>query len=227
MYCQEGSYDKASYHLNVAEEQLAETNSFSRMAEANLYQAAIFYRTGSPRPALERLGQVARLTSELGYDGFLLADGVEALDVLRFGAARRVGGETFIRLVARITDTQLQAEGPEGLFSDTDRPARLPALRAMGFGTPRVLLDSHTIGDVEWRSRKAKEVFFILLCNKRVMSNEELLEALWPEASVDLSDSALKTSIYRSRQAVFYECILAQDTGYRINPEVPIQFDTG
>ena len=226
LYCQEGSYDQASHHLNVGEEQFAEINSIRRIAEVNLYQAAISYRTGKLSDALERLGQVARLTSELGYDGFLLADGVEVLDVLRFGAARRVGGETFIRLVARLTETPLQVEGPDGIFSDTDRPARLPALRAMGFGRPRVLLDSHTIGDVEWRSRKAKEVFFILLCNKRVMSNEELTEALWPEASAGLSDSALKTSIYRLRQAVFYECILAQDTGYRINPAVPIQFDT-
>ena len=111
LYCQEGPYDQAFHHLNVAEEQLAETKSFRRMAEVNLYQAAICYRTGKMREALERLGQVARLTSELGYDGFLLADGVEALDVLRFGAARRVGGETFIRLVARLTETSLQSKG--------------------------------------------------------------------------------------------------------------------
>ena len=225
LYCQEGSYDQASHHLNVAVEQLTEIQSFRRVAEAKLYQAAIYYRRGKPKEALERLNQVAHLISDIGYDGFLLAYGDEVLDVLRFGAAKRVGGETFIRLVARLTHRTLSVEESNIPVSANDSFSRFPVLRAFGFGAPSVVLDSHKVSDLEWRSRKSKELFFFLLCNKRPQSNEEILDALWPEASTDLSDSALKTSIYRLRQAVFYECVSAHDAGYQINPGVSIQFD--
>jgi len=223
VYCQDRSYDQALNHLSVAQELLADMNNPRRVSEIGLFQAAIFYRMGHLKEALEQLNEVARLISELGYDGFL--DGSDVLDVLRFGAARRVGGDTFTRLVARLTATPLPAEGADGILSEADGPSLLPALHAMGFGSPRVLLDAHTVGDVEWRSRKAKELFFFLLCHKRSVGNEELVEALWPDSSVSLSNSALKTNIYRLRQAVFYDSILVEERGYRINPAATIQFD--
>ena len=168
---------------------------------------------------------MANLLAELGHDGFLLAEGDELLDVIRFGAARRVGGGTFSRIVKRLVPMQLA----EGSFdrSSTENPEfpQFPTLQAFGFGVSRVTMDSHPVSDVEWRSRKAKEIFFFLLCNQRPLGNEELLDALWPDASMAMSDSVLKTSIYRLRQALFYECISVQDTGYGINPEVPIHFD--
>jgi DNA-binding SARP family transcriptional activator len=64
-----------------------------------------------------------------------------------------------------------------------------------------------------------------LLCSKRLVSNEEILEGLWPEVSFELSRSALKTNIYRLRQALFYDCTLAKESGYCINPDVPVEFD--
>jgi DNA-binding SARP family transcriptional activator len=51
------------------------------------------------------------------------------------------------------------------------------------------------------------------------------MEALWPDDSVDLSTSALKTNIYRLRQALFFDCIVAKESGYCINPEISITFD--
>ena len=105
------------------------------------------------------------------------------------------------------------------------RPVRFPAIRASSFGYPRVFLDIHEVTDGEWRSRKAKELFFFLMCNRQINSNERIMEALWPEVSVDLSNSALKTNIYRLRQALFFDCILSKEDGYCINPEVSIELD--
>lgn len=225
VYFQEGFYDQASNHFTMAEELLGELNSMRRVAEAKLYQAAICYRKGKLSETLEYLVQVSCNISELGYDGFLLADGDEVLDVLRFGAARRVGGDIYIRLVARLTHIPLSDQESESPVARQNGFARLPALRAFAFGAPRVALDSHEVSDLEWRSRKAKELFFYLLCNKRQLNKEELMEALWPETSVKMSESALRTNIYRLRQAVFYECVSARDAGYGINPAVTCQFD--
>lgn len=216
-----GSNSAALEHFRLAEEQLIGLKSSRRVAETKLYQAAIYYRTNKLKDAVGYLSQVADLISQLGYDGWLLAYGHEILDVLRYGAARRVGGEAFTRLVGRLTQTPEARER-----TNTIRVlARFPAIRAIGFGHPRVMLDAHEVTEAEWQSRKAKELFFFLHCNRRVLTNEQIVDNLWPEVSVELSSGALRINIYRLRQALFFDCILASDTGYHINPEIAIELD--
>ncbi|MFQ6030804.1 MAG: tetratricopeptide repeat protein, partial [Dehalococcoidia bacterium] len=224
VYYQQGSHQQALEHLKQAEAQLVELNSPRRIAESKLYQAAEHYRSGDMKKTITCLEQVSASVTDLGYDGFLLADGKELLDVLRFGAVKRLGGDSFVQLVNRLSppptldESSYQTPCPGGLAS-------FPPIQAFGFGNPRVALDTHEITDAEWRSRKAKELFFYLLYNRRIISNDEILEALWPDDSVDLSASALKTNIYRLRQALFFDCIVAKESGYCINPEISITFD--
>jgi ATP/maltotriose-dependent transcriptional regulator MalT/DNA-binding SARP family transcriptional activator len=225
LYCQTGAYTTALNHLRLAEDKLTELNSPRRIAEVKLFQAASLYRSGQIKEAAEYLVQVAQLVSTLGYDGSLLADGQDVLDVLRFGAAKRIGQATFAHLVGRLTQTRQSAEQPDGPRDQAGTSACFPAVRAFGFGSPRVVLDSHEVTDAEWRSRKAKELFFFLLSNRGFKSNEEIVEALWPAVSLDLSESTLKTNIYRLRQALFFDCISARDSGYSLNPQIPIECD--
>lgn len=225
LYSQQGSYPQALEHLRLADAQLTGLQTRRRVAEIRLYQAAIYYRTSKLKDAIGYLTQVADLVSKAGYDGFLLADGGEVLDVVRFGAAKRVRGEAFTRLVEKLAQNPCPEESSTVSSFCTNRFSSFPVLRVFGFGNSRVVLDIHDVADSEWRSRKAKELFFFLLCNRQVLSNEEIMESLWPDVSLDLSGSALKTNIYRLRQALFYGCVLAKDSGYCINPDVQIEFD--
>jgi len=197
VYCQQSSYDLALDHLRKAEQQLAEVKSSRREAEAKLHIAAVFYRTGRLKEAAECLSCVADLMAEIGYDGFLLADGEEVLDVLRFGSAKRIGDESFTRLVAWLTGKNAVVEKPIPVAAEAIGDTRFPTLRVFGFGTPRVMLGAHEVLDGGWRSRKALELFFFLVSNKGRLGNEELIEALWSDSSIDLSGSTLKTNIYR------------------------------
>jgi LuxR family transcriptional regulator, maltose regulon positive regulatory protein len=226
LYCQQGSYPQALSHLKLADAQLTGLESRRRAAEIKLYQAAIYYRTNKLKDSMEYLTQVAELVSNVGFDGFLLADSREVLDVLRFGAAKRIGGEAFTRLVGKLAENPWPEESSTVVpFGDGPRFSSFQTLRVFGFGNPRVVLDIHEVADSEWRSRKAKELFFLLLCNRQVMSSEEIMESLWPEMSLELSGSTLKNNVYLLRRALFQECILAKDSGYCINPELQIEFD--
>jgi LuxR family maltose regulon positive regulatory protein len=225
LYCQEGSYSPALAQLKLAEDQLIGLESPRRVAEIRLYQAAIHYRNGKLKDTMEHLNQAANLVSQVGYDGFLLADGSEVLDVLRFGAVKRVGGEAFTRLVGKLAENPCPEETSNAASFSARRLSSLHTLKVFSFGTPRVVLDIHEVADSEWRSSKAKELFFLLLCNRQVLSNEEITETLWPDTSLELSASTLKNNVYRLRQALFDECVLAKGSGYCINPEVKIDFD--
>lgn len=225
VYCQLGSYSQALLHLGLAEQQLSEIKSFRRMGETKLYQAAIYYRTNRLREAMESLTQVADLVSQFGYGGFLLADGDAVLDVVRFGAARRAGGDTFTRLVGRLTQTPLDLEESNETQSKLKPLAKFPVISAYGLRHPTVTLDTHEVTEAEWQSRKAKELFFFLHFNRRALTNEQIMDNLWPDISVELSSGALRVNIFRLRQALFYDCILSGDAGYSLNPEIAIETD--
>jgi len=225
IYCQLCSYGPAIKHFSLAEAQLTELKSLRRVAETKLYQAAIYYRTNKLKDAMEYLTQVADIVSQIGYDGYLLADGYEVLDALRYGAAKRVGGDTYTRLVGRLTQKPAGQKRTTGGKSGADGLSRYPTIRAFSLGLPRVFLDTHEVTDAEWQSRRAKELFFFLQCNRRVLTKEEIMDKLWPDSSVDLSSGALRINIFRVRHALFFDCILAKDTGYCINPQISIELD--
>ena len=225
LYCQTSSYGPALENLRLAEEQLRGLKNLRRVAETKLYQAAIHYRTNKLKNALKCLSHVSDLVSQLGYDGFLLADGDEVIDVLRFGAAKRLGDGVFTRLIKQLTQGPMPEERSNGSLPREVSVAGLPTIRAFGFGNPHVILDTHEVMDVEWRSRKAKELFFFMLSNKRPLRSEEIGDALWPQASLDVSANSVKRNIYLLRQALFFDCVLARESGYCMNPEVPMEFD--
>ena len=182
LYFQAGSRDSALEHLAVAEELLAGFNNYRRMAEVKLYQAAIHYRDDRINKALELLNQAGELLDHLGYDGFLLADGHEVLDVLRFGAAKYLGGGVFARLVGRLAQQRpLPEGGTEGTFAKINT-SEFPTIKAVAFGNPLVILDNHVVTDAEWRSRKAKELYFFMLQNRRwILTHEQRVKQDQPE----------------------------------------------
>jgi tetratricopeptide (TPR) repeat protein len=137
LYCQQGSYPQALEYLKLADVQLSGLETRRRMAETRLYQTTIYYRTSKLKDA-----------------------GGEVLDVLRFGAVKRVGGEAFARLVEKLTENPWWEEASNvTLFGTGWHLPFFPALRVFGFGNPRVSLDIQEVADSAWRSRKAKELF--------------------------------------------------------------------
>jgi tetratricopeptide (TPR) repeat protein len=174
LYYQQGSYQLALEHLRLADVQLTGLESRRRVAEIRLYQAVIYYRTSKLKEATEYQTQVASLMSQVGFDGFLLADSGEVLDVLRFGSVKRVGGEAFTHLVGKLAANLWPEESSIVASSGVRTLSSFPALRVFGFGNPRVGLDIHEVAASEWRSRKAKELFFFLLCNRQALSTEQI-----------------------------------------------------
>lgn len=226
LYYQIGSYTQALENLVNAEEQLTELNSLRELAQAKLYQAAAYYQSGDIKRTLTCLSQTGALCPRDGFDGFLLADSGELLDVLCFGLAKRVDWAGLETLVAR---ANLEGSPPDvapTLPGSAKPRSSLPGLRVYSLGGSKVWLDNHEVGETEWRLKKARELFYYLLTRKSLAKNEEIVDSLWPVDSLERSASSLKTTVYRLRQALFYDCIEADDAGgYRINPAVPVEFD--
>ncbi|MBI3412986.1 MAG: tetratricopeptide repeat protein [Candidatus Aenigmarchaeota archaeon] len=221
VYCQMGSFEEATEHLGDAKAMFGEVGSQRGLAEAKLHQGLVFYKLTQVREALVCLRELDHITQRLGYEGFLLADGAQVSELVQFGAAKGAGG-VFTRLARRMSE-RAQLTEPDRTTSPAQRS--LPPLKVFSFGQASVFLGKHEVTDSEWRSRKAKELFYFLLCTKRVVTKEEIIEALWPDVTLENFAAASKMNIYRLRQALYPGCVLSKGDGYCFNPESPVDFD--
>jgi two-component SAPR family response regulator len=94
----------------------------------------------------------------------------------------------------------------------------LPTLEAFALGTSEVRVDGRTIGAVEWRRRKSKELFFYMLCHPGWQRREQIVTDVWPEASKAGARSAFHTNAHYLRRSLHPDVLEMQEGRYRLNP---------
>lgn len=207
--------------IERAEGLFGQQGSLRGLAEAKLQRGLAMNRLGQVQDALRCIGELGQMLEKLGYEGFLAADAEEAKELLRLGVAKGVGGPRVAGLLHRLEGSaEREAATPSG-----KRGREFPVLSVRGLGEAQVVLDNHSISEHEWRSRRAKELLFFLLCRDRPASRDELIAALWPEAAPGQYEDALRMNVHRLRRAVYPDLVLSHGDGYRINPDVPVRFD--
>jgi DNA-binding SARP family transcriptional activator/Tfp pilus assembly protein PilF len=91
-------------------------------------------------------------------------------------------------------------------------------VQAYTLGSCRVLIDGYEVPPSTWESRKAQELFVLLLCRRGGKTCEELLDLLWSEEDASPGRRVIHNSVYRVRRALFKDSVLLVDGLYRINP---------
>ncbi len=88
-------------------------------------------------------------------------------------------------------------------------------LNILAFGDPQLLIDGVPV--TRWHLTRSLELFFLLLEKNHPMQKEQLIDALWPEATIDQIDTTMRTAIYYLRQAIGKNCILYHSGLYSLN----------
>lgn len=220
---QRHQYDTAMAILYRAGEHLQKFGDKDALAKVYFHSAQASFLAKKYETALEWLEQASRLADELGYEEFLVVEGKNATALIQFGALRNVGGGRFTRIIKKIRlRRNLSAMGQGGGVSVS--PGR-PEVEAYAFGDSRVLVNSHPITEAQWRSSRAKEVFFYLLSVSTRQTREQIATALWPDASPAKGASNLHISLYRARRAVFPGIFTFEEGRYRLNSDLNVWFD--
>jgi len=98
-------------------------------------------------------------------------------------------------------------------------------IEARALGESWVLVNSRPISEVEWRSNRAKEMFFCMLCCGTGQTKEQITAALWPDLSPAKGTSNFHINLYRARRAVFPGIFTLEQGRYKLNPDLNISFD--
>jgi DNA-binding SARP family transcriptional activator len=136
-------------------------------------------------------------------------------EMIDYARVRHVADDLFTAIADAPAETRAT-----GRKTDAPAPDMLPAVRAFAFGRGSVLVGERQVSDLEWRSEKSKEMFFLFLTRTDPLRKEEIFTALWPDLPESKCNSNFHSSLYRLRRAIFHECVVRDaNGGYALNPK--------
>jgi ATP/maltotriose-dependent transcriptional regulator MalT/two-component SAPR family response regulator len=222
-----GRYDTAIRILQTAARYLGDIGDKDALARAYFHLAQTSFLAKEYDTAINWLEKVSTLADELGYDDFLATEGKSAILLVEFASQKGVGGVRFRRVMEQIRRQRdvrsvwASAANLGGSLTKTK-----PEIEAYCLGKTRVIVDSRLVTELEWRSNRAKELFFYLLCCGKGQTKECITAALWPDLPPAKATSNFHINLYRARRAISPGLFTVEQGQYAINPAVNIRLDT-
>lgn len=223
----QGNYEKAIRILSDVCGQLSELGDKDTLARAFLHLAQVSFLARKFDQALSYLKKSSELADELNYDDFFVTEGRKAVLLFQHGISNDVATDRFLRIIDKIRkryERKEEYKTSKSLAYSYAEPE--PQIRAYALGGTRVQLDNCLIGDSDWRSNRAKEIFFYLLSYRKGQSKEHIVTTFWPDLSPAKSTSNFHINLYRARRAVFPGVFTLEQGKYKLNPLVNVWFDS-
>ncbi len=98
-------------------------------------------------------------------------------------------------------------------------------LKAKALGQPRVWIGARAVSKKAWGSRRALELFFLLLDHPAGLSKARIGECLFPETDENGKDGLFHSTLYRCRKALEVEVVVWEDDVYRIRDISEWEYD--
>ena len=191
------------------------------LARCCFFLADCFFTNKDFESTIAWLEKALALAEKLGYDGFLANDGEDFPLLVHYAASKRIGGDCFVRTQQRINE---KAKSRRNERSDSVEEIAHPGIEAYTFGEVKVWIFSKPVDESEWRSLRAKELFFYLLCYPS-QTGEQITAALWPDVPPDRALSNFHTALYRARRATSPGVIVTNGGRYQINEDLKVHSD--
>jgi len=221
-----GRCETATEILHGVCDRLKKMGDRDALAKSYLHLAQASFLARKYALAIEWLRRVSRLADELGYDDFLAIEGRNAVLLIQYGASQGIGDGRFVRILEKIRMLRDNQRIRVTTKAPVSQPiATRPDIEARTLGETQVLVDSRLISEAEWRSNRAKEVFFYLLCCGAGQTKERITVALWPDLSPAKATSNFHINLYRARRAIFPGVVTLEQGQYRLNPDLNIWSD--
>ncbi len=221
-----GRYDNAIKTLRDVCTRLKAMSDKDALAKAYFHLAQAFFLTKLYDVAVDCLKKVSDLADDLGYDEFLAVEGKNSIMLMEYAISKGVGTRRFASAVEKIIRHRTHRALEKVTLTENDAAGgKKPDLEVRAFGETEVIINSQPVTEVQWRSHRAKEVFFYLLCSDTGQTREAITAAIWPDLPPARAISNFHINIYRVRRALLPIIITLEHGKYRINPSLDVWFD--
>jgi two-component SAPR family response regulator len=222
----EGDEQQATESLRNAVALLEGMEAKGDLVTAYLYLAMVYLRRERWALLNRVLKTLCNLAGQLDFKGRLLLEAKAVRPVVEYAASKRIGGALFKEVLESLQRGEAStAPAVVANAVHTVKAEEYPVVRVYSLGQARVVIGEHDVGDSEWESQKARELFYYLMSHKAGSTREKLVEVLWPEMSSTLCRNAFYSNVHRIRRAVYRDCIGQRDGTYRINEQGRFWFD--
>ncbi len=201
-----GEYRKALTILHRAGSFLRQHGDKEALARTSFHIAQARFLAREYAEAERALAEAAQLTAELGYDTFLAVEARNAILLLEFAGSRGIGAGQYVRLLKDVRSRAAPRLGgaAHARVDNVVRPQR--EFEVFGFGDGRVLVNGQRVSDSDWRSGRAREMFFYLVYCDVAQTKEQIAAALWPDLPPARSTSNFHISLFRARHTLVPRC---------------------
>ncbi len=221
-----GQCNSAIAALSRAGDRLKKIGDKDALAKAYFHLAQASFLSKKYDATVDWLEKASELADELGYEDFFAVEGRNATLLIRYGASQSVGGNRFVRIMEKIRrrcDSQRRIAATKSSVGPS--VTEKPDIEARALGESCVLVNSRPISKGEWRSNRAREMFFNMLSCGTGQIKEQITTALWPDLSPAKGSSNFHINLYRARRAVFPGVFILEQGQYKLNPDLNIWFD--
>jgi ATP/maltotriose-dependent transcriptional regulator MalT len=221
-----GQFGRAEAVLNDASQRLKIMGDRDALAKTYFHLAQASFLSRKYERAVGWLEKVSSLADELGYEDFLATEGRNAIPLIQYGAEKGIGGTRFFRILDKIgtINERKPAEPAVGIHNGLDVQTR-PDIEARTLTHTQVMISNRRVGDADWRSNRAKEIFFFLLTHHSGRTKEQITAALWPDLSPAKGTSNFHINLFRARRALYPGIFVFEDGRYKVNPNLRIWYD--
>jgi LuxR family maltose regulon positive regulatory protein len=221
-----GQKNRAKTNLSNAAKRLETMGDKDALAKVYFHLAQVSFLSREYKVSMEWLEKASKLADELGYENFMVVEGKKALPLIHYGAKIRIGNGRFARVLEKIgtlNETE-QSKDITGLpISPNSKTEYDVEVRTLG--RTEVTVNNQQVTDADWRSSRAKEIFFYLLTYPDGRTKEQITTALWPDLSPAKGSSNFHINLFRARRALFPGIFSLEDGRYRINSDLRVWFD--
>jgi LuxR family maltose regulon positive regulatory protein len=197
------------------------------LARAYFHLAQCSFLSKKFERAIDWLKKASCVADELGYEEFFVIEGHDAVPLIQYGAEKEIGGHRFLKVLEKIChlkEKTVQIASAGGFSPDTMVEPK-PDIEAKAMDSTSITVNGHEINDTEWRSQRAKEIFFYLLTFKNGRTREQISADLWPDLSPAKASSNFHINLFRARQALYPGIFIFENGCYKISPNLRISFD--
>jgi DNA-binding SARP family transcriptional activator len=189
---------------------------------ATFQSARIQYKNGRKEAAYDLASRFLEGTAQLGYDQFIVATGASTSEFLT-EIANHVNSSQAKNLAQRASEFR---PGKLSLDQAAEAEAITPtSLEIQAFGSGEVRKNGELIPATEWRSNRARSLFFYILDQGRVRKDAIGLD-FWADFSPAKVSSNFHATLWRVRQALgFKDAILFENDHYSLHPSISAWYD--
>jgi LuxR family maltose regulon positive regulatory protein len=209
----------AAGHLDRAIELFRAGGLRQELARAHLRRAQVAYLDGDEQDALADMEECLSVVEELGFDQFLVVEGVQFHSLLQFCLERGLRRSRLSDLLRRVDvhGAQLAVKPEPVIVAEPQLSLQIYAL-----GQPRVELGGQ---NVQWATVQSRNLFFSLLQHPQGLRKEEIGQIFWPDHPPLKLDGIFRSSLYRLRRALFRESVIFEEGIYRFNWDSNYSYD--